>query len=148
MYPDLNAHYDAKEVLNYELFIGPKGEYYKVKTVYESDENMTHYEWAKRFLEKNNLMEYGLIKTNYGNPNDILINLFGFIRYTHAGMEPIYDLPDKKYGKNVTEAQLDSIFELSVLKKEVRFYEKLVDRVNESTYSYSRDYLVDKYSRR
>lgn len=40
---DFNKYYDPKDVKNYELFIGPSGEYYKVKTTYESADNCTHY---------------------------------------------------------------------------------------------------------
>ena len=48
---DFNQYYKPEEVKEYELFIGPEGEYYKVKTKYESADNITHYKWAEAYID-------------------------------------------------------------------------------------------------
>ena len=50
---DLNKYYSLKEIEGYELFIGPEGEYYKVKKINENS-TISHSVWAAEYFKKNN----------------------------------------------------------------------------------------------
>lgn len=152
MYPDFKPHYDINEIKNYELFIGPQGEYYKVKTIKESDENMTHYNWAHKYLQKHKLLELfkqEIKELNLDDYNSIIINLCGFIRYTHVDYygTPVIDIPDYfKYGKTVTEKQIISLHHLMHSKNESRFYEPFLENVKKNSYDGSiYRKMVDNY---
>ena len=116
---DFNKYDNPIEVSKYELFIGPQGEYYKVKTRYESDENCTHYKWAEAYLEKHGLsgmLENENIHSKCKTPLELLVDYFGFIRYTHAyeSSRQVYlTVPNRlKFGYEVTKDQIDSIYKL------------------------------------
>lgn len=116
---NFNKYYTPEEVSKYEVFIGPEGEYYKVKTRYESDENCTHYKWAEAYLENKNLismLENKEIRAKCNTPLELLIDYFGFIRCTHAyeSSRQVYiTMPNRlKFGYQITKKQIDSIYEL------------------------------------
>lgn len=122
-YIDYNKYFLPSEVENYELFIGPSGEYYKVKTTYESDQNCTHYKWAIGYFIINNLESLKqniFIKNKCKSELDILVNYFGFIRYTHIGTKmPLFDFPNRDYfGCSVTAEQKEAIYDLLTFNKE------------------------------
>lgn len=140
-YIDYRPYYDPKDVKNYELFIGPGGEYYKVKTSYESDENCTHYEWAIGYFKKNKLeflKEIEFVKNKTKTEIDILINYFGFIRYTHCGFrnKPIFVIPNKDYfGYILSYEQKESIYHLLEFNNE-KIDEDLIKILEEETFEY------------
>lgn len=114
---DFNEYYAPEEVAKYEVFIGPKGEYYKVKTRYESEDNCTHYQWAEAYLENKNLismLENKEINSKCKTPLQLLINYFGFIRYTHLYENVAYfNIPNRLYfGYTMSKEQIDSIYRL------------------------------------
>ncbi len=115
---NFNKYYDPKDVEKYELFIGPDGEYYKVKTNYESDENCTHYKWAEEYLKticRGDILEKPIIKNKCKTPLEVLINLYGFVRYTHSyGCPKVFmDIPNRDYfGYTMSKEQINSIYNL------------------------------------
>ncbi len=112
---DFNKYFKPEEVSGYELFIGPSGEYYKVKTRYESDEDCTHYYWAEEYFKKNNLnslLENDAIKSKCNTCISVLINYLGFIRYSHMYNDsiPYISLPNPNYfGRELTPSQYSAL---------------------------------------
>lgn len=112
---DFNKYYDPKDVGDYELFIGPHGEYYKVKTKYESGQNCTHYKWAECYLEKNapNILNNKKISDVCRTPLEVLTNLYGFIRYTHTGDDkPYFTFPNPSMGYQISRDQKEALYKL------------------------------------
>lgn len=115
---DFTKYKTPKEVAGYELFIGPKGEYYKVKTRYESDEDCTHYFWAEGYFSKfglDFLMEQNFIKNKCNNKIDVLINLLGFVRYTHMYNDsiPFITKPNPSYfGVEISNNQKEALLNI------------------------------------
>ena len=122
---DFNKYYDPKDVIGYELFIGRSGEYYKVKTRYESAENITHYKWAEEYIKKFNMQNFNdnkKIKKHCKTPLEFLINYLGFIRYTHSfsSSRTVYlTLPNSIcFNKKITEEQIDSLYKIFIENKD------------------------------
>lgn len=112
---DFNKYHDPKDVKNYELFIGPSGEYYKVKTTYESADNCTHYKWAEYYLDKYapNIMHNEKVLSICKTPLEVLINLYGFIRYTHTGdNKPYFTFPNVAFGYQISKDQKEALYKL------------------------------------
>lgn len=110
--PDFNKYYSPEEVEGYELFIGRKGEYYKVKKI-NGEQVFSHYEWANEYVKVNNT-EKNILPNTFDALN-ILIHKYGFIRYAHRGYSPnpILDIPNPSYhGMYITRAQINSIYKL------------------------------------
>lgn len=122
---DFNKYYDSKDVVNYELFIGRDGEYYKVKTRYESAENVTHYKWADEYLKRNNMQNFKdnkEIEKYCKTPLEFLVHYLGFIRYTHSfsSSRTVYlTFPNPLYfNKKITKEQIDSLYKLFIENKD------------------------------
>ena len=114
---DFNKYYDPKDVKDYELFIGPDGEYYKVKTRYESYDNVTHYQWAMAYLKKYNMESFSnneKLKKHCKTPLEFLINYLGFVRYTHSSNRQVYfTFPNPIYfNKYLSKEQVDAIYKI------------------------------------
>ena len=114
-YPYYNPYYDLADLKDYELFIGPRGEYYKVKTTYESDHDYTHYKWALGYLTEKKLahiLEREDMKKF--TPLQVLIHYFGFVRYTHCGVKkPLLNVPKPEFfGVKLKEVQVEAIRKL------------------------------------
>ncbi len=114
---DFNKYSSPVEVKDYELFIGPEGEYYKVKTRYESDQNCTHYVWAEKYLEEfglSSLLTKEKITKKCKTPLEVLVHYCGFIRYTHMYGRNIYlNIPNKLYfGYILSKKQINSLYNL------------------------------------
>lgn len=115
---DFKHYKNPEEVKNYELFIGPYGEYYKVKTRYESCDNCTHYKWAEAYIKKYNyesLLTKEEIALKCKTPLELIIHYFGFIRYTHAyNSKDVYlDIPNRLYfGFRVSKDQINALYKL------------------------------------
>lgn len=113
---NFSKYYLPKDVEGFELFIGPAGEYYKIKTIFESDLNCTHYEWAKEYLIENNIK-------NESDNSDIfyLINYLGFIIYSHFNIDkkPLFETPNEDYyGVKINKKQQESVLRLLIYNKE------------------------------
>ena len=52
---DFTPYQDEDMMKNYHGFIGPIGEFYRVRSIYEEADKMPHNSWAKRFIEYHNL---------------------------------------------------------------------------------------------
>lgn len=115
---DFNKYKSPSDVDGYELFIGPKGEYYKVKTRYESDRDCTHYLWAEGYFLKyglDYLMEEDYIKEKCQSRIDVLINFLGFVRYTHMYNDsiPFITKPNPSYfGVSISDDQMKSLLNI------------------------------------
>ena len=108
---DLNKYYSLKEIEGYELFIGPEGEYYKVKKINENS-TISHSVWAAEYFKKNNFNEP---KDNSSFDSiSTIINKHGFVRYAHAfSSNPIIDVPNPAYyGVRITKSQIEAIYNL------------------------------------
>lgn len=133
---DFNNYSKPEEVKDYELFIGPNGEYYKVKTKYESGDNCTHYEWAQKYLEDRvpSTLSDPVIRKKCNTPLQILIHMYGYIRYTHSYgySKPIFDLPNSNYfGYKLSKEQIDSIYKLLDFNKET-IDQELIEKIHDS----------------
>lgn len=108
---DLNKYYSLKEIEGYELFIGPEGEYYKVKKINENS-TISHSVWATEYFKRNNFNE-PKDNSSFDSINTI-INKHGFVRYAHAfSPNPIIDVPNPTYyGVRVTNLQIEAIYNL------------------------------------
>ena len=93
-----------EQVKGFELFIGPDGEYYKVKNI-KNNSNYTHYEWAEQYIKS---FTNDVTKTNCFDSLNLLIHKYGFVRYAHRfySPNPILDIPNPSYyGVSITEEQ-------------------------------------------
>ena len=146
-YADYKTYYNVEDVNGYELFIGPNGEYYKVKTIYESDQDCTHYEWAIGYIEKNNLQplrEHKYIKDKCNTDIQILINYLGFIRFTHASVSatPIFTFPNKHYfGYRINNLQITAIYNL-IKNHNKDFVDSIISKLNNEEIEYEQK--IDK----
>lgn len=108
---DFNKYYLPEQVKGFELFIGPDGEYYKVKNI-KNNSNYTHYEWAEQYIKS---FTNDVAKTNCFDSLNLLIHKYGFVRYTHRfySPNPILDIPNPSYyGVSITKEQINSIYSL------------------------------------
>lgn len=110
---DLKKYYDVTEVENYDVFIGPKGEYYRVRNITMRNDSRSHYIWAEYFLIKEKIYEE-IVKSK----RDILsylISEYGYIRYSfiRGSRNPIIDFPN-----NITKEQKDSLYNLLAIREE------------------------------
>ncbi len=127
---DLNKYYSPEDIKDYEAFIGPDGEYYKVKTRYESADNLTHYKWAEEYIRRKgmeNFVEKEKIASKCKTPLEFLVNYLGFIRYTHAhaSTRKVYlTVPNPMlFGKKINKEQIDSLYKLMEYNKDDITYE-------------------------
>lgn len=107
---DLKKYYLPEEVEGYELFIGPEGEYYKVKKI-NGVNTISHYEWAEIYFESKNKK----FTPNTFDALNALIHLYGFVRYAHRSIScnPILDIPNPAYHNvSITKEQVASIYNL------------------------------------
>ncbi len=121
---DIKGYKDLSNIVDYDGFIDPNGLFYKVKKKYSNDISVSHLTWAEYYLSQdkdklNNLLTpsysvlYILSKLN--SKQDILINFFGFVYYSHDYLtrEPIIIPPDPMYNdKSITSEQLDTLYEI------------------------------------
>lgn len=108
--PNFNKYYLPEQVKGFELFIGPDGEYYKVKNI-KNNSNYTHYEWAEQYIKS---FTNDVAKTNCFDSLNLLIHKYGFVRYAHRfySPNPILDIPNPSYyGVSITKEQ-NSIYSL------------------------------------
>lgn len=125
---DFNKHDDILKIKDYDGFISPDGYFYKVKK--HREENKDHNLWAKAFLEKYGMnLELKLdtdslifqLSSFRGGPSDSLVQLYGYIYYSHDGMfyKPIIQLPNPKlFGKRATEDSLDMLYNILLINDE------------------------------
>lgn len=153
---DFNLYYHPEEVSKYELFIGPLGEYYKVKTRYESDYNYTHYCWAMGYIEKHNLTEVyhsPKVEKVCKTPLEFLVNYLGFIRYTHIisnGSRVYMSIPNEEFfGYIPSRSQIDAVYHLMDYNHDVADEEQL-RKLEKSDYDYDKkvDMVFEKMKRR
>lgn len=148
---DFNKYYSPEEVKDYELFIGRDGEYYKVKTRYESDNNCTHYKWAEAYLEKlgvSQLLENEDIKKKCKTPLEVLVHYFGFIRYTHAynSREAYLNIPNRLYfGYTLSKKQINSLYDLMNYNQD-RIDDNIINQIENMDYMMV-DSIHQKYRR-
>lgn len=116
---DINKYDNPEDIKGYEAFIGPEGEYYKVKMSNDRGGTITHYSWAEEYVNRNNLQNYKeneTITSKCKTPLEFLINYLGFVRYTHshASSRKIYlTLPNPiMFGKKISKEQIDSLYRL------------------------------------
>lgn len=141
---DFKKYNTPEEIKKYEAFIGPDGEYYKVKTRYESCDNCTHYMWADGYLKVNNL-DYlrsdEKIICKCKTPLDILINYLGFIRYTHAfssSSKVFLTFPNKFYfNYRMSRDQINSIYRLMEYNND-RIDSEIIEMIEESSSDYGK----------
>ena len=98
---DFNKYYLPEQVKGFELFIGPDGEYYKVKNI-KNNSNYTHYEWAEQYIKS---FTNDVTKTNCFDSLNLLIHKYGFVRYAHRFYSPTPIL-------GITKEQINSIYSL------------------------------------
>lgn len=128
---DFNSYDDINLCHRFDGFIAPDGSYYKVKPKNSKDMFIdSHNTWAQKYItEKLKVSElkirtthsmlFGLNQIN--GPAEILIHYFGYVYYSHDPIyyKPIIKLPDNKIaGYNVTEEQLDTLFQIMILNDE------------------------------
>ena len=147
---DFKPYYKPEDVDNYELFIGPNGEYYKVKTTYESDENCTHYYWAIGYFQKKGIKDVLMhknIEKKCKTELEVLINLYGFIRYTHAyGKRDVYiNLPNPDYfGVVINSKQKTSLYKIMEFNHD-NITSDIIEHNNESNcYEEKRDKIFQR----
>ena len=116
---DINKYYSPEDIAGYEAFVGPKGEYYKVKKSNERGGTVTHYSWAEEYVNRNGMQNYKEnenITSKCKTPLEFLINYLGFVRYTHshASSRKVYlTLPNPiLFGKKISKEQIDSLYKL------------------------------------
>ena len=133
---DFNKYDDVMEIYRYEGFIDKYGNFYKVCKRGEkiTDEHGrvrdSHNKWAEAYLrEKMNIKDFKFnptasalfTLTSLNGPAEILVHCFGYVYYSHDPIyyKPIIKLPDNKIaGYNVTEEQLDTLFQIMILNDE------------------------------
>lgn len=118
---DFNIYTDIKDMRGYEAFIGPNGEFYRVKPMSRDFTGITHYSWAEEFLKDSIKVEEYIERTNLKTKLNFLIHVLGFIRYTHLyGMHGVYiDKPDVNIsGRKITKEQLDTLFNVMTINGE------------------------------
>ena len=123
---DFTRYYDPNDVENCELFIGPRGEYYKVKNKKRNDDRLTHYKWAEQYMERYNLtrfFEIDNIKDKCKSPIDFLINYLGFVRYTHGQLSSrkVYlTLPNfSMFNYHLSREQINSLYNIMLYNNDV-----------------------------
>lgn len=132
---DFKPYLNPEDVSNYELFIGPDGEYYKVKTTYESNQNCTHYNWAIGYFIThgiNNVLDNEYTSSKCKSELDVLINKYGFIRYTHAYgySKPFINIPNENYfGYKISTKQIDSLYRIMQYNQDL-IDEEIVDKIH------------------
>lgn len=136
---DFNPYYKPEEVKGYELFIGPEGEYYKVKTKYESADNITHYKWAEAYIDNfklNKIYESENQKHRCKTPLEFLINYCGFIRYTHAfssSSKVFLSIPSGNH--TLPKKQIDSVYNIMYYNKDT-IDEDIIKMLEDIDYKY------------
>ena len=145
---DFTPTYDPKQAANYEGYIGPNGEFYKVskKFIHEP----MHGDWAFefiRYMDEQGKKGFDMAdELKAGGPHRLLINKnHGFIYYSHnthpqRKNEPIIVLPknyvflkkrkQKLYG--ITQKQLEMLYNILAENNELRYLpEKLQKAVGD-----------------
>ena len=113
---DFNKYDDASLIHNYEGFIDKLGNFYKVCHRKDSKNRDSHNVWAESYLKnkfKDNYLELDLKKNQLNSTAEILINVYGFVYYSHDPIyyKPILKIPNPKIAKQkVTKEQLDMLF--------------------------------------
>lgn len=126
---DLTPYDKVEDVLQYDLFIDRKGQYYRVGKRNPSEyKKVSHEEWAAYFLDSLDANQkcdipsgrlMNLAKIN--KKTSLLIQLYGFVYYSHDHhlYQPIIEKPDPYYfGKSATREQLDSLYIVMEMNKE------------------------------
>lgn len=121
---DINSYTNISDMIGYDGFIGPNGEFYRVKKRHSSDINLTHITWSEYYINHDATKLNFLLKPSYSiiytlsklkSKQDILIHLFGFVYYSHDYLtnEPIIIPPDPLYNdKIITKEQLDTLYQI------------------------------------
>lgn len=129
---DFKPYDDVAEVLEYDGFISPTGEYYKVRRSM-SNAPIDHDMWAKEYLEKciglkniiSNISSSLLLRLTQMNSNIFtLVHMQGFVYYTHDPISrgSIIMAPNSKINnKCMTEEQNDMLFNIMCMKGEDAF---------------------------
>ena len=127
---DFNKYDDYLEVINFDLFIDSDGCFYKVRKKRNKHVETHHEDWAIEYIQNNKKIQNFLIKMELENkinleklknPIDILINIFGFVYYTHDDKfyQPVIQTPNPIFnGQVLTEEQKDSLFNIMLVNNE------------------------------
>ena len=127
---DFNSYNKLEDISGYDGFIDPNGEFYRVKKKNSSDINFTHLTWSDAYLKYDTKKLSVILKPSYSmlyilsqlkTKQDILIQVFGFVYYSHDHFthEPIIIPPDPMYNdKSITSEQLDKLYEIMEMNKE------------------------------
>ena len=113
---------DDKIACNYDGFISPDGDFYKVSI--RNKHTPTHHEWANVYINKktdyNKIMQTPSVKLLYTasrlhSKYEILIHFYGYVCYAHNSYtkDPIIVYPNENInGKRATEKQKDMLFRI------------------------------------
>lgn len=148
---DFNIYTKVSDMKGYDGFIGPNGEFYRVKKTNYEYIDITHYTWAEeyaknnielqKFLANSSISTIYLIATLKSKLN-ILIHGLGFVYYSHEHtvFSPITIFPDKNFNnKTVTKEQLDTLFDVMTINNEKPLESEAFLK------AYQDDTLIDSY---
>lgn len=133
---DFNKYYDDEidNSAKYDGFIGPKGEYYRVKKRNDKNLNFGHNEWAESYIKKYNLYSNFFINQTYSallalskvnGPAESLIHLFGFVYYSHDLLfhKPIIISPNESLaGHKINDYQKDMLYKIMKKNNEKKYF--------------------------
>ena len=128
---DFNEYYDVKDCIDYDGFIAPNGNFYRVS--FCNKHNPTHNQWADEFVT--NKLDYikqlanpvGSFLYTISKLNgkiEILIHFYGFIYYGHNSYDrkPIIIYPNYNINnKEVTFEQYNKLFDILYEKNETMY---------------------------
>lgn len=154
-YKTFEPLYDINKIKNYDGFIDPKGNFYKVSL--KNKHNPTHIEWAEEFVIKkldymkrlsNPSGSFLLTVSNLKNKQDILIHFYGYIYYGHDAFskKTIIIYPDNTINDiYVTEEQLETLFKILKANNEIDLlYTNYEEKINEDRHERYVDKLISK----
>ncbi len=158
---DFKGYDDIVDIISYDGYIDQHGMFYKVKKMGKAINNSnicredSHNLWASAYLEKQNFDYKELFNLRNSliynieylkTPNDILVDVYGFVYYSHDTeyYKPIIIKPNYKInGKSISKEQKNLLFDLLLLRDEYNqstedFIENSVENRYVSGYTYER----------
>lgn len=121
---DFKPYSKIEDMVGYDGFIGPNGEFYRVKKRNQTSLETTHITWSDAYIKFNKNMFNTIMSPSYSmllmisklkTKQNILIHAFGYLYYSHEHLlrTPIIISPNPIYNaKSVTKEQLDTLFQI------------------------------------